>query len=221
MIVQRAGDQLRVVTQHAHGLIAGQLARSLNVSYDLVLACALHDVAWRHEDEAPLFDADRGRFFDFMTYPGKQRFYTQGITDLETLAGPVVASLCSLHFATLQDDETFTAQEKRRRERLGGDPDGLDTLRFFDTLSLYVCMTHPTVDEHPPWLRDRLEMGGLAVDLKWLDDGRLSVHPFFSCDQLRIPVRFLPQTRYVDRDAALAALRAARYDTCTVDIVPR
>lgn len=230
MIVQalRRGG-LRLIRQHDHALLAGAFAHGWKlerVPFETVLAATLHDFPWRQEDTAPLFDASRGRFYDFVSYPIEERarFYSAGIDDLEGLAGEAVAALTSMHFLRLMGagaPSDFTARELSRRDRLRPaetvDLDvSLEYLRFFDALSLFVCMTSPAIEasDVPAWLRSNdttsfeLHMPRTgALRLRWITPDRLAIDPFpfeSSPSTFDIPVFILPEPAYPSREAALA-----------------
>ncbi|KAJ8606214.1 hypothetical protein CTAYLR_010498 [Chrysophaeum taylorii] len=187
----------------------------------------MHDSSWRDEDESPLFDVARGRFFDFASYPpdARVRFYSAGIDALESI-GAAVAALTSMHYLRLMGraaPEKFRRAELARQHRLRSSQRVVNTdleyLRFLDTFSLFVCMTSPAVEEHPLWLKNREDDKSVlqtpnqgSLTMRWTAADRLAVFPFpfdtVGNFEYTIPVVHLPRTTYPNRDAALADYRA-------------
>lgn len=217
MIIQKwSGGGLRVVLQHDHALLAGALAHLWGgVSYDAVMACAMHDATWRGEDASPMFDENRGRFYDFATYPCEKRgdFYTRGIDELESLCGRHVAVLTSKHLLSLMRDDApdrFRRREQQRQQAYACNQRDLEDLRFFDALSLFICMTGPSLEERPPWLLPWMEYpndSAQSIHMSWKGDDDLVIDPFpFSGNgtiRLNVPIRVLPMTVYPDRETMM------------------
>lgn len=127
MIVQVRRAGLRLIRQHDHALMAGQLAHAWRPEGDplpfrLSLAVGLHDLAWRDLDREVRYDPATGRPHDFASYPlePKLRAYSAGLDEMESL-DPWVGLLGSLHYASFLDDERapdFLAAERERQSRL-------------------------------------------------------------------------------------------------------
>lgn len=212
MLVQARARGLRLIRQHDHALLAGELAGAWRASDDgdrlrwrLVLATALHDAVWWTEDRQPRLDPGTRGPHDFASLPApmKRRFIAEGTARLEGL-DPEVAALVRAHHETL----------------LGGshgehDPD-LAWLRFFDNLSLFACLTPPGALEEarPPWLRSsvlRTPEGG-SLSLEWRGENELSLSPFLLASApftVEIPHRDLPPGPYVAQEALRDAWEGA------------
>lgn len=259
MLVQVRRDGMRLVRQHDHALMAGALARSWGavgregrpLPFRLVLATALHDLAWRELDAEPRYDADRGRPYGFDEHPLEPKLtaYRAGLNRVEEIS-PYAALLGSLHYASFLEGEGasgFLSSEQERRERLraelerpplreagGPTPGGgeagapgpalerrtesdLAWLKFFDGLSIRLCLTAPggVEDELPPWVDpDRpLEPpeGGERLRLAWEGPGTATLRPWPLAVPVRleVPVRELGARRYGDAAALRRAWRAA------------
>lgn len=160
MIIQHRTDgTIRIITQHDHGLLSGEIAhiwRDANTGealhHRLVLAITLHDLAWRHADspqqgaQSLAWDEKKGLPHDFITMPTAQKLimYAEGIDDLEGV-DPYTALLLSHHYSAFvkdpdgQDERQFLDQERRRRARLAGQlgfasPDAPNLLEDFEWL---------------------------------------------------------------------------------------
>lgn len=136
MLVQvRSDGRLRLFRQHDHALAAGELAfawagperDAAPLSFELVLATALHDLSWRELDRRPLRDDRTGRPVTFDEYPvsPKLEAYARGLDDLEAIHS-YAALLGSRHYTSFPDVRAaesaeareFVAAEETRRERL-------------------------------------------------------------------------------------------------------
>ena len=197
MLVQERQTALRLVRQHDHALLAGQLAAAWALGgnrtrWITVLATAWHDVVWQEEDRAPRLDPRSGRPHDFTTLPAerKRAFVEEGMARLEAL-DPAVATLVAQHHRALAGSP---AQDPA--------PD-LPWLRFFDDFSLFICLSPPgsLAEGRPPWLgpeRLRPPHGG-ALSVTWEGEDTLLVQPYpFATAplQLLIPYRDLPRRGY-------------------------
>lgn len=183
MIIQHRTDgTIRIITQHDHGLLSGEIAHILRdartgaaLHHRLVLAITLHDLAWQYDDSpGPLiaWDEAKGLPHDFMTMPTTHKLitYANGIDDLEGL-DPYTALLLSHHYSAFisgasQDELEFVEQEGRRRDRLAAQlgfasPDAPDLMEDFewlktlDIISLFACQAAPGSDPAtiPSWIR--------------------------------------------------------------------
>ncbi len=241
MLVQVGHDgRLRLVRQHEHAVLAGHLAaawvgtgRSPDpLDFGLVLAVALHDLAWVELDELPDLDPSSGRPYPFHALPNERKLpaYRTGLDRMERVH-PYGALLGSLHYASFVEDEaepgetgSFLAAETRRRtaleERLAldGEEDrvplrrDLAYLQMFDRLSLFICLAPPSASgaAQPAWLgaARHLEIpGGESLHLDWRDDEVLHVHPFPFRDalDLRLPYRELSPGPYRDQEELVSA----------------
>ncbi len=207
MLVQRRRDgRFRLIRQHDHALLAGELAAAWcgpgrepdPLDFSLVLAVALHDVAWLELDTAPALDPDRGEPCPFHALPPPRKVdaYRRGLDRMEALH-PYGALLGSLHYTSFPDvreAEDFLRGEAERRRALRrrleleeADEPAIDRdleyVRLFDRFSLFVCLAPPSAvaEAQPGWVREArrltLPRGG-ALRLDWREDGVLHVDPF-------------------------------------------
>ena len=207
------------ITQEHHALLSGVLAGAwlpTRLPALLVQAIGLHDNPWRAVDADPIFDSEAGLPHDFLHYPKAEKiaFYRSGIDELEEVH-PYIAYVVSRHYTTFagtRDATTLTEPEAERRERLAeqirdqliDEADvALEWVKFFDILSLYVCLAGPkSVDATiPAWLADPTDWGvapdETEIALEWKDDQTLAVDPWpFLRPELRFELygRRLAQT---------------------------
>lgn len=184
MLVQARADRIRLIRQHDHALAAGALARRwqggegvrAGPPFRVVLATALHDLAWRELDAEPRFDPDRGLPFSFDDFPLEEKLaaWSAGLGRLEEIS-PWAGLLGSLHYASFLDDgraAPFLEAEAERRDRLlarlearhrppaGGEggagrgrplreraAEDLAWLKLFDALSIRLCLAPPGVPD--------------------------------------------------------------------------
>ncbi len=249
MLVQRRGKgRLRLVEQHEHGLISGELARVWAVGAEgdglpdtVVLATALHDLGWRALDARPKLDPDTGLPHDFMTFPlaEKYRAAAEGIDRVAELH-PYAGVLVSLHYSELGKEnapvEFLEHEEERRFElldllgeeapsggRLRGD---LAHLQLLDHLSLFLCLASPEAEEGtvPRWLSGeafRPVEGYGALRARWTDPETVQVTPYpFRVDPLAVdvPVRDVAGAPFASQAELDAALAQAEDDTQVVEL---
>lgn len=183
MLIQHRDAGPRLIRQHDHGLLSGELAAAWDGPLGgggrdrvVVLATALHDLGWRELDATPRWNPATERPHDFLDHPPAQKFEAavDGIDRLEELH-PYAAVLVSLHYCTFgspgRPSEFEEAEEDRRVELLASLEDeapgprqiraDLSALQLFDNLSLLLCLTPPGADSEaiPSWLGpDLLEL---------------------------------------------------------------
>lgn len=180
MLVQPRRSRLRLICQHDHALVAGELAAAWRGTgeevarrpFRTVLATALHDLAWRELDATPRWSESTGRPFAFHAHPLHEKLaaYGRGLDRMEEIS-PWIGLAGSLHYASFLGKERagdFLAAERERQERLAnrlraraaeGDPveevrRELGWLKLFDSFSIRLCLAPPPVPEGelPPWL---------------------------------------------------------------------
>lgn len=240
MLVQLRHDgRLRLFRQHDHALLSGELASCWRgagrepdpLPFDLVLAIALHDLAWLDLDDRPRLDSAAARPYSFHEFPLEEKLeaYRKGLDRVAALH-PYAALLESLHYTSFpdaRDAEEFQETERRRRkeleERLGLEVGNqmrlrrhLAYLQLFDRFSLFVCLTPPSAaaDDQPSWVESarHLELpGGGTIHLTWLNDEVLHVDPFPFRDalELRIPYREMEDGPFGDQEELDDAWREA------------
>lgn len=222
MLVQYRHDgRLRLFRQHHHALVSGELAAAwrgisrepASLPFDVVLATALHDVAWRKLDREPRLNPETGRPFAFHEYPLEEKLaaYRRGLDEVARIH-PYAALLGSLHYASFPDArsaEEFQVAEMKRRAALEREleigpeersvVDGhLAFLQLFDSLSIFLCLTPPSAstEEQPAWVEGARHLkvpAGGTFHLTWADDEVVHVDPFPFREtlELRLPYREL------------------------------
>lgn len=271
MLVQARRERLRLFTQHHHALASGTLAHAWvpapgpgpdgegapgghppggRLPHRVVLAAALHDVAWREIDRMPVRDPGSGRPCGFTDYPLSRKLeaYRHGLDAMEEV-DPWIGLLGSLHYASFLDRDGaafFLEREEQRRRRLmahvlrrdagGRDRSALEDraradlawLKFLDGLSLRICLTPPPVPavELPPWMsrEDEPETpAGRRLELGWHGPSEAAVRPWpFSGRQLELelPWRELPAGGYPDGETLREAWGEAERGIWRPRLVP-
>ena len=208
MLVQRRPDSLRLITQHDHALLSGELAAAWHgvdgadvLSIELLLAVALHDVSWRELDRRPLWDPETGRPHDFSTYPRALRVapIREGVEEVGRLH-PRAGRLVTLHYRRLGIDAGMPEPEPHAQTERE-----LEFIRLFDNFSLFLCLASPgsSPEGHYAWLHSprlaSLPDGKGALSLTWKHPSSLSVEPYplrATPLVLTVPYRELPATRF-------------------------
>jgi len=188
MLIQERPLGLRLIRQHDHGLLAGQLAScwqlgSQRLAWPTVLATALHDVVWLDQDLHPRLDPGTGRPYDFLTIPSATRrsLLEVGLTRLHAVE-PELAGLVQAHHDALASTTPADPSSEAA------------WVAFFDHLSLFVCLTEPGGFPciHPPWLAfPRRAPSGHVVDVRWRSEGRIALSPYpFGPRRLEVTIPF-------------------------------
>ena len=237
MIVRQNGD---IVMQVDHAVVSGQLADAwadgMEPRASVATAARLHDIGWRHWEEAPRLNPDTGRPANFLDVVIDEhlRLYRLGIEEVEAV-DPYAGMLVSMHAAGIYTGrygtqpallltrapavqelvDAFIAEQEARygaaKEALGVADDELWRnfllLQVFDRLSLRLCLGDPA------------GMGPMEIVLP--DDGRLTVtldgdverlDPWpFAVDELtvEVPTRTIALEGHADDAALQAAIAAA------------
>lgn len=245
MLVQTRTDRLRLFTQHDHGLTCGDLVHAWTAGplrdpapSWMVLAHALHDMAWVDEDVAPRLNPATAAPHDFVDMPlaPKIAMYARGVDEVERIE-PRVAVLNSLHyqsFVPAKEAPDFHAAEEARREQLrdrlqiSGAAwqavlDAYPLLRATDRLSLWICLAAPGAreDRVPSWLPPWLPVGDDRYALGWRDADTVTMDPlpFDRPVELHLPWRDLDATTFATAEDLAAAWDAAERGVWTVRIV--
>lgn len=216
VIIQERVHDYRFITQHDHGRLSGELAAAWRdpetgkeISEELLIATYLHDVLWVQMDRVPSFDFESGKPLDFLAYPEAEKLeqYELGI-DLITSVDPYTALLHALHFSEFVNREKHPAFRQRMDMRIAHlraslgearcenvDSD-LQKLRFFDVLSLLLCMTGPGIPRTPPpWLNPSPHLTKRGLSAWWEgDDFILDPYRFNETLQVWIPYRDIPMS---------------------------
>ncbi len=248
LVQQRGRGRLRLVEQHEHGLISGELARLWIVGAQggglpetVVLATALHDLGWRSLDAHPRLDPDTGLPHDFITFPlvEKYRAAAEGIDRVAELH-PYAGVLVSLHYSELGKENApveFLENEKERRFELldllgeeapsgGRIRDDLAHLQLLDHLSLFLCLASPEAENGtvPRWLSGEAFQpvdGYGALRARWTDSETVQVIPFpFRADPLavEVPVRHATGAPFTSQAELDTAMALGGDDTLVVEL---
>ncbi len=226
MILQNREDTIRCIRQHDHGLLSGEFARAWSDDYalELLLAISLHDLAWgahnaldTHDPAWIPFNEEEGRVHDFITMPGERKLevYEPG-HDVYEAIHPYVGLLLSLHYGSFFPEspaykaylEDIERRKKRLCEQLGYESAqdervqlDWERLKFFDLLSLFVCLRAPgaRLEDAPAWIRGELELEGCAVELSWQSEDVLGIKGWPGrALRFDLPYRDIPMRRYED-----------------------
>jgi hypothetical protein len=240
MLVQaRTDGRLRLFRQHDHALLSGALAMGWvgverepqPLSFDLVLATALHDLSWYELDREPSLDGQSGHPYSFQTLPldAKLEAYARGLDQIERLSA-YAALLVSLHYASFLETAPaggFQDAEARRRRRLcaalgvdaGSDEQLMEELAYlqmFDSLSIFLSLTPPAADARvqPDWVDDLRHLtspDGSLLHLTWLAEDLLYVDPFpfRGALPLQLTYRELPQQEFDSQEELVSVWDAA------------
>lgn len=209
----------------------GSVAAGPGLPYRVAWATGVHDAAWTELDRTPILDPESGRPYPFHRLPLERKLgpYRRGIrriAELDAYAGfQVSRHYCS--FLDAEESPDFLEHERERRKRLRPrlapelrNDELLDRelayLKFFDTLSLYVCLAapdHGAGGGRPGWLvpDDRLEApGGRPVALGWRSPEVLVLdpNPLRRGLEVAVPYREVPR-RCADQSALTRRWREA------------
>jgi hypothetical protein len=199
MLIQHREHTYRLIRQHDHALLAGALALAWRTADGetlaprTTLATALHDAVWIEEDQLPRLDPATGAPHDFTTIPAetKRAFVERGVVSLASVE-PAVAELVGAHHRALAEGAPV-------------DPGtALAWVRFFDNLSLFICLTPPGTTTHPRWLSWRTldAPDGAALSLAWAGPDSLTIAPyaFGAPATVTLPFRDLPRRRFESQE---------------------
>ncbi|QHS23856.1 DUF3891 family protein [Virgibacillus sp. MSP4-1] len=182
MIVVSSGEIIRMVEQHEHGKVSGEMAKYIHpdlfpgtpLRSDVEFAISYHDYAWKEIDQHPRLNDETGAPYSFTDYPltAKLASYEKGIDSVQNHSA-YAGLLCSLHYSSFFSSEStnpviksFISREMNRRKQLQSrnvafqNGEILDChfkwLQFCDDLSLYLCMNEPGVakEDEVSWFQN-------------------------------------------------------------------
>ncbi|SET13628.1 Protein of unknown function [Salinibacillus kushneri] len=182
MIVVSNGEELRLIDQHEHGKISGEIAKQMKNDLflsskrrpDVEYAISYHDYAWYELDQNPKWNDKTDKPYTFVDYPMQDKLasYERGI-DFVQKNSEYAGLLCSLHYSSFfSSDSTnpairsFISREMDRRKQIKSrnrddqNEKMLDFhfkwLQFCDDLSLYLCMNEPGAkkEDEVSWFRN-------------------------------------------------------------------
>lgn len=172
-------------------------------AYELLLAIGMHDLGWDTldtldaiEDPSALpFDEESGQLEDFLHLSTRRKLplYLDGIERCEALH-PYAGLLISHHYAAFLDPLKYADIRRAEAGRRAGLAARLqhesaedeailadyERLKFFDLLSLYLCMRAPDVEDEasPGWVSSSVSLLDRAYTLSWKDHSTLHMDPF-------------------------------------------
>ncbi|MGI9116928.1 MAG: DUF3891 family protein, partial [Gaiellales bacterium] len=232
MIVRHHGDTAEIVMQVDHAEVSGQLAAAwggpdvpaLEPRDSVITAARLHDIGWRHWEEAVPLNPDSGRPTNFLDVVIEEhlRLYRLGIDEVAA-ADAYAGMLVSMHAAGIYTGrygtqpallltrapavqelvDAFVAEQEARygaeQEGLGVDDDELWRnflmLQVFDRLSLRLCLGDPA-GMGP---MEIVLPGDRTLSVVLADDGteRLDPWPFAAAEvTVTVPTRTIPFDGY-------------------------
>lgn len=220
MIVREQGEDFICIYQHDHALLAGELASHYNGTifpYSSTLyGIAFHDIGWKAYDLKLAWNEEKDRPYTFEDTPLEEKLtlYRNGIDQVEAIY-PYAGFLCSKHYCgffandfselavRFREQESirqhqlrqfFTKEEERQIQK------NYRLLRFFDDLSLALCLNEPQKKDHP-WFADGILFNEKKYQWKWLDEKRLYVDPeIFTRDfQVELPYIIVGRDRRIKK----------------------
>ncbi|MDV2583283.1 DUF3891 family protein [Alkalibacillus haloalkaliphilus] len=196
MIVTSSNTHFKMITQHDHALVSGELAKNWSDSIfegglyrkEVEYAVSQHDCAWIPLDKHPTWNEEKDQPHSFMDYPlePKVEHYRKGIGLVENQS-EYAALLCSQHYLSFFDQNStnstitdFISQEMIRQDKIKRilniqvPEEYIDfhfrLLQFCDDLSLYLCLNEPgTAKEgENPMFKDgfRQQFSGIKGTIK-------------------------------------------------------
>ena len=176
MICRERKEDWLMVTQHDHGVLAGQFAKVFNSTSfrsskrwnEAIFAVTEHDRGWIDLDDMPFWNDAQSAPYTFLDFPiaPKLAFYSKGLDEIESTS-PYATLLCSMHYEKLLNQvdlehptlTKYMQHEQKRRDQIQlglGIADlaaegeliyDLHVLQFCDDLSLYLCLNEPGSDK--------------------------------------------------------------------------
>jgi hypothetical protein len=218
MIVRSQGDRFILIKQLDHSLVSGVFSvywkETIAPLSQMIHTISYHDVGWVTLDQSVLWDDEKDKPIDFADYPLEPKIeaYRHGISLMEK-QDPYAGYLCSMHFASFFKNEqsgiglTFLMEEKARQERLWEKltqrekekaTDNYALLKFFDDLSLSLCLNEPMENTHP-WFSEGIYYQNRRYQWIWEDDKHLLLEPngFARPFTIHIPYKMVNQDREV------------------------
>ncbi len=196
MIVRPQDDRFILIKQLDHSLVSGVFSvywkEMIAPLSQMIYTISYHDIGWVTLDESVLWDEQKNRPIDFLDYPlePKIRAYRQGISIMEK-QDAYAGYLCSMHFSSFFKNEksgigrAFFLEERSRQERLWKQltqreqervSDNFALLKFFDDLSLALCLNEPMENRHP-WFREGIYYRDHRYQWVWEDKNHLFLEP--------------------------------------------
>lgn len=204
MIIRDHDNFYRLIRQHDHGLLAGDIAAHwgggsfTSPTRNHVLTASLHDLSWIETDAHLQWDDEASKPYDFITLPDRDKIaiYEKGLAETERL-NPYSALLVSMHYCSFFKNDRqktvdrFLQSEAQRQQRLKevffqkNPAFDLRLLQLWDNLSLYVCLNPAGVakeDEHA-WFKDGIgapdrDGNTLTLQAHWLNERTITLDPF-------------------------------------------
>jgi hypothetical protein len=252
LIYERENDFV-LAEQNNHAILSGDLFSHWredlfvgNRRSDMLFAIRNHDRAWMGLDATPLWNDGQNSPYSFIDLPPllKLPHYQYGIDWVER-KNKYAALLCSQHYASFFNhakedaEQAYYQYELERQNRLRveiGDisesenNNHLGILKFFDKLSIYICINEPGVlkDDEFGWYRDGFEgteqlfnANGGRIVAHWLNEKSvgLSVFPFTQKFEISVPTKIVSK-HAIQRYGVAKAYRTTPSTIRTVEIGP-
>lgn len=251
MLVYKRENDFVLVEQHDHAILSGDLFSHLrddvvtgNFRSDVFFAVRNHDRAWIGIDATPIWNDGQDSPYSFIDLPSllKLPHYQYGIDWVEC-KNKYAALLCSQHYASFfshtKDDAEleYYQYELDRQNRLlvkigdvseNENNNHLDILKFFDRLSVYICMNEPGVskDNEFSWYRDGFagteqlfNANGDKIIAHWLNEKSvgLNVFPFTHKFEISVPIKAVSK-RAIQEHGIAKAYRTSPSTIRTVEV---
>lgn len=253
MLIYERKNDFVLVEQNNHAILSADLFNQLrgdlfdeNRRSDVLFAIRNHDRAWIGIDATPLWNDEKNAPYSFIDLPSllKLPHYQYGIDWVERKS-KYAALLCSQHYASFfshaknEAELEYYQYELERQNRLRvesgnvsdkGNNNHLDVLKFFDKLSIYICINEPGVskDNEFGWYRDGFEgtdqlfdVNGGKIVAHWLNEKSvgLTVFPFKQKFEISVPTKSV--SKHIIQEQGLAkAYRTTPLTIRTVEIGP-
>lgn len=253
LIVYERETDFVMIEQHHHAILSGELAGNWrndlfmrNHRQDVVFAITEHDRAWIALDATPLWNDAKQVPYSFLDLPSRLKLphYQYGIDAVEH-QNKYAALLCSHHYASFFHKSVDVAErqyyhyelhrQNRLRQAFGDVSDDeitihVEMLKFFDRLSLYICLNEPGVSKENefPWYRDGFQgserilgTSGSRVNAHWIDKNRigLTVFPFTEPFLASVPAKLVSK-RLIQQEGVAEAYQSTPQTIRTVEMGP-
>ena len=254
MIVYERRNDFVMFEQHRHGMLSGDLAQHCQDSFlgtaryipELQTAISQHDLAWVGLDAIPLWNDAKYSPFSFIDLPSSLKIphYEKGMDAVERQS-KYACLLCSLHYASFfhgsngEAERVYFQLERNRQRRLQDDLGvpakdiavQLQILKFFDSLSLYICLNEPGTPKESefPWYREGFPNSeklpltqGHRIHAHWQNEAQigLTFFPFMGKFEVSVPLKVVEKQSIREHGIAKAYEHTV-WNHRTVELSPK